>query len=337
MHARPQTPDEDGTMSLGEHLEELRSRVLWAVGGLLPIFAISLFFADTVLDWLIIPLQAQLRAKDLPQVIQATGPIETFGAYVRVAFVLTIIAGGPWIMWHFWRFVRPGLHTHERRFTYLLMPLSGVLTVSAIAFLYFVLLPVVLAFFISFGSNIGARAPATAPLPAGVVLPEVPVLAADPAEPRVGEVWINRPLREYRICVEIKNDKPVVLGAPLTRATGITQQYRVAEYVKLVFQLSLAFAIGFQMPIVIMLLAWSGLVPLTFMAKNRKYMLVVCTIAGAILTPADPISLVLLAAPLYLLYELGMVLARFVTPSLVAGDKPDGERSDESGQSDGDA
>lgn len=320
---------DDGTMSLGEHLEELRARVLWAFGGLIPIFAISLFFADTVLDWLIIPLQAQLKAKDLPAVIQATGPVETFGAFVRVAFVLTIIAGGPWIMWHFWRFVRPGLHHHERRFAYLLMPLSGVLTVSAIGFLYFVLLPVVLSFFISFGSQIGVRPPPTAPLPAGVVLPEAPVLEADPPNPQPGQMWVNESLREYRICIDIKGDEPVVLGAPLTRASGITQQYRVSEYVKLVFQLSLAFAIGFQMPIAIMLLAWSRLVPLEFMAKNRKYMLVICTIAGAILTPADPISLVLLALPLYLLYELGMVLARFVSPSLIAGDTKEDTRDDD--------
>lgn len=310
--------DETATMSFGDHLDDLRRRLILAIVGLVPIFVVALVFADEVLEFLLLPLQEQLRAKDLPQIIQATGPIETFGAYVRVAFVLTIIVGGPWVMWQFWLFVRPGLRHHERRFAHVLIPMSVALSGAGVAFMYFVLLPVVLAFFIGFGSKIGVQAVAVQPLPPGIVLPVVPLLDADPESPAIGAQWINLTLREYRVCVGMVEGEPIVLGSPLKRHSGIAQQYRVSEYVKLVFQLALAFTLGFQTPIVVMLLAWSRLVPISFMARNRKYVLMICAIAGAVLTPADPISMILLAAPLYLLYEFGMVLARFLTPERIA-------------------
>lgn len=310
--------DETATMSFGDHLDDLRRRLVLAMVGLVPIFVVALVFADEVLGFLLLPLQAQLRAKDLPQIIQATGPIETFGAYVRVAFVLTIIAGGPWVMWQFWLFVRPGLRLHERRFAHVLIPMSVALSGAGVAFMYFVLLPVVLAFFIGFGSKIGVQAVAVQPLPPGIVLPIVPLLDADPESPTVGASWINLTLREYRVCIGMVDGEPIVHGMPLKRHSGIAQQYRVSEYVKLVFQLALAFTLGFQTPIVVMLLAWSRLVPISFMARNRKYVLMICAIAGAVLTPADPISMILLATPLYLLYEFGMVLARFLTPERIA-------------------
>ena len=178
--------------------------------------------------------------------------------------------------------------------------------------------PVVLAFFIGFGSKIGVQAAAVQPLPPGIVLPIVPLLDADPESPTIGASWINLTLRQYRVCVGMVEGVPIVIGSALTELSGIAQQYRVSEYVKLVFQLALAFTLGFQTPIVVMLLAWSRLVPISFMARNRKYVLMICAIAGAVLTPADPISMILLAAPLYLLYEFGMVLARFLTPERIA-------------------
>lgn len=311
------------TMSFGDHLEDLRRRIIVSFVGIFPIFAVSLLFARGVLEFLLVPLRAQLRAADLPQIIQATGPIESFGAYVRVAFVLTILAGAPWIMWQFWLFIKPGLHHNEERFAYVLLPMSVVLSISGITFMYYVLLPVVLAFFIAFGSTLGRSEAATASLPQGVTLASAPVLQADPESPEVGEFWINETLRELRFCVKITNGQSVILGTALTNNSGISQFYRVSEYTKLLFQLALAFSIGFQTPIVVMLLSWSGLVSVAYMASKRKYVLLICAVLGAVLTPADPISMILMAVPLYLLYELGMILAKYLTPSRVAGTKSD--------------
>jgi sec-independent protein translocase protein TatC len=311
------------TMSFGDHLEDLRYRVIFSIVGIFPIFALSLLVSRGVLEFLLVPLRAQLKAADLPQIIQATGPIESFGAYVRVAFALTILVGGPWIMWQFWLFVKPGLHHHEERFAYLLLPMSVVLSISGITFLYFVLLPVVLAFFIGFGSTLGRSEAAVAPLPAGVVLPIAPILKADPESPEEGSFWINESLRELRFAVRITEKEHLILGSPLTNNSGISQFYRVSEYAKLLFQLAIAFSIGFQTPIVVMLLAWSGLVSVAYMASKRKYVVLICAVAGAVLTPADPLSMILMAVPLYFLYELGMLLAKYLTPSRVAGTRSD--------------
>jgi len=317
--AQGDSKKDTATMSFGDHLEDLRRRLIIAIFGIFPIFALALVVSRDVLEFLLVPLRTQLKAADLPQIIQATGPIESFGAYVRVAFALTILAGGPWIMWQFWLFVKPGLHHNEERFAYVLLPMSIFLSISGITFLYFVLLPVVLAFFIGFGSSLGRSQAATAPLPPGITLPTTPILRADPESPEVGSFWINESLRELRFAIKVSEKEHLILGAPLTNNSGISQFYRVSEYAKLLFQLALAFSIGFQTPIVVMLLAWSGLVSVAFMASKRKFVVMICAVAGAILTPADPLSMILMAVPLYVLYELGMLLARYLTPSRVAG------------------
>jgi sec-independent protein translocase protein TatC len=309
--------DDFATMSFGDHLEDLRRRLILALVGLVPIFAAALIVSRGVLDYLLVPAQEQLRRHQLPAFLQATGPVETFGSYVRVALVLTVLVGAPWVLYQFWLFVAPGLLPRERRFAYFLVPLSAVLMFAGVAFLYRILLPLILSFFITFGSEIGVRKVPAGPLPEGVVLPSAPLLDHDPVAPEPGTFWINTRLSELRIAAG-GDGGPSVLSAPLTRSGGISQQYRVSEYVKLLFQLALAFAIGFQTPIVVMLLAWSGILTLEYMASRRKYVVLICTIAGAMLTPADPISMILLAVPLYLLYELGMIMARFITPRRIA-------------------
>ena len=76
--------------------------------------------------------------------------------------------------------------------------------------------------------------------------------------------------------------------------------------------LALAIAVAFQMPLVILLLGWIGIVDPTTLRRQRRYALLVCArLLGAVLTPADVVSMVLLFVPLYLLYEFGIVLLRF--------------------------
>jgi sec-independent protein translocase protein TatC len=79
----------------------------------------------------------------------------------------------------------------------------------------------------------------------------------------------------------------------------------------------------FQLPAVIFLLARLGLVTAQQLARTRRYAMVVITIIAALITPTgDPYNLLLLAVPMYLLYELGILLARFV-PKQKAPPGPD--------------
>lgn len=310
-------------MSFGEHLEELRRRLIYALLTLVPIFILCLAFGTTLMEVILRPVQAQLRAAQLPVMLQATGPMETFSAWVKVAFAVTLVVGVPMAMYQLWRFVAPGLYAHERRFARFLVPLSMSLSALGLVFLYFVLLPAILAFVLHFGAGVGRPHITVAEPPAGIVLPAFPVLAADPPNPAPGEMWFNEALQELRINTAVPRadgsvPPPQIRGTPMTRAAGIAQQFRISQYLSTVFNLSLAVAIGFQMPVAVLLLGWAGIVDAEMLSRNRRYAILICMVAAALLTPPDPLSLILLSVPLWLLYELGLLMLKMLPPSRVA-------------------
>jgi len=301
-------------MSFGEHLDELRTRLIHALLGLVPIFVVALVLGGPILEFLIVPAEDQLRAAGQASRLQATGPAEVFIAYIKVALVLAILVGGPWIIFQVWKFVSPGLYRREKRFVYVLIPLSGILTAGGMVFLYYAMLPVMLGFLITFSSQIAQIDAPTAPLPEGIVLPIAPSLGADPVDPPPGSFWFNERLHELRFAIPDRAGAGTdhIVGVPLTGSAMIAQQYRVSEYINMVFGLGIAFAIAFQLPLVMLLLGWSGMANPRSLGRQRKYALLACAVAGAILTPADPASMILLAAPLYALFELGLLLMRIV-------------------------
>lgn len=343
----PHWSDEGGlSMPLGDHIEDLRRRLIVAFVGLAPILIVSLAFGRQIIDLMLIPLREALKGRGLPPVVQVTGPMETFGAYVRVSIAVAVIIGLPWLLYQAWKFAAPGLYAAERRFVYVLAPMSVGLTIASIAFLYFVMVPIVLAFFIGFGQALGGPNPGTAQAPPGMVFPEVPTLRGDPPNPRPGQVWINTNLQEMRIAVgelpavEVADPEAVIqddaspprvriLGVPLALTAGLSQQFRVAEYIKLMFQLTLAMAVAFQTPVVVLLLCWTGLIDPRAMGKHRKYAVLVAAVLGAILTPADPISMFALAVPLYALYELGLLIARVLPAEKLARRAGEGNVDDD--------
>jgi len=85
------------------------------------------------------------------------------------------------------------------------------------------------------------------------------------------------------------------------------------EYLAFSTKLLLAFGLAFELPIFIFFLAKLGLVTVEGLARNRKYFIVGAFIVAAILTPPDVITQILMAIPLMLLYELGIIAARLTT------------------------
>jgi sec-independent protein translocase protein TatC len=321
-------PEETPAMSFGEHLEELRRRLIYALVGLVPIFALCLVFGTTLMELILRPLQNQLRAANLPVLLQATGPMETFSAWVKVALIVSLVVGIPLALYQLWLFIAPGLYAHERRFARFLVPLSIALAGLGLAFLYFVLLPAALAFVLNFGAGVGRPHTPIVDMGAGgaggaMVMPMFPVVAGDPADPAPGAVWFNLSLQELRMNVAVPSvDGSAVpaqiRGTPMTRAVGIAQQFRISQYLSLVFNMSLAVSLGFQMPVAVLLLGWAGVVTPAVLRKNRKYAILFCSIAAAMLTPPDPLSLFLLWLPLIVLYEFGILLLVAFPPSRVA-------------------
>ena len=92
---------------------------------------------------------------------------------------------------------------------------------------------------------------------------------------------------------------------------GIRAMLSVASYVDFVLKFSLAFGLVFELPLAITLASWMGLVTPKFLAKNRKYAVLINAIAAAVLTPTpDAFNMLLMLGPLCLLYELGIISAR---------------------------
>jgi sec-independent protein translocase protein TatC len=99
---------------------------------------------------------------------------------------------------------------------------------------------------------------------------------------------------------------------------GVAFTPEIAEYLNFVLLLFLAFGIAFEVPIATVLLAATGLVRIETMTKNRGYVILGIFIVAAFLTPADAISQTLMAVPMWLLYEAGVIMSRVLLKDRLA-------------------
>jgi sec-independent protein translocase protein TatC len=91
---------------------------------------------------------------------------------------------------------------------------------------------------------------------------------------------------------------------------GVTMMTDIGAYLDFVLGLFFAFGMAFEVPIATVMLVWSGLVDLETLRKSRPYVFLGAFVVGMFLTPPDAISQTLLAVPIYLLYESGLLLSR---------------------------
>jgi len=95
---------------------------------------------------------------------------------------------------------------------------------------------------------------------------------------------------------------------------GVTMMTDIDKYLSFVLTMFLAFGITFEVPVVVIVLVRMRMVTLDKLRAIRSYVIVGAFVAGAIFTPPDVVSQLLLAVPLWLLYEFGMLMARFFVP-----------------------
>ena len=86
----------------------------------------------------------------------------------------------------------------------------------------------------------------------------------------------------------------------------------ISEYLSFVLTIFFAFGLAFEVPVATMILIWSGLTTVETLAKGRAYIFLGAFVVGMLLTPPDMISQTLLALPMYLLYEGGLLMARIL-------------------------
>jgi sec-independent protein translocase protein TatC len=104
---------------------------------------------------------------------------------------------------------------------------------------------------------------------------------------------------------------------------SVTVSPDIEAYFSFVMGMFIAFGLTFEVPIVVVLLARFGIADVAKLKQVRPYVIVGAFIVAAIFTPPDVVSQLLLAIPLVLLYELGIVLARFfVKPKAAAEAAP---------------
>jgi sec-independent protein translocase protein TatC len=99
---------------------------------------------------------------------------------------------------------------------------------------------------------------------------------------------------------------------------GVTMMTDIDKYVSFVLTMFIAFGVTFEVPVVVIVLVRLRIVSLQKLRSIRAYVIVGAFVVGAIFTPPDVVSQLLLAVPMWLLYELGMFVARFIVPPVGA-------------------
>lgn len=133
-------------MSLIEHLEELRRRLIIIVVTILLASVLGFVLSGSVLDVLRAPLPDQYET------LFFTGPADVFAAYLKIAGFLGIAFAMPVILFHLWRFVTPGLTRAERRFVWPVI-LSALLLFALGIVIGYVVIPYALGFLLGFAGD----------------------------------------------------------------------------------------------------------------------------------------------------------------------------------------
>ncbi|MBR0573005.1 MULTISPECIES: twin-arginine translocase subunit TatC [Pasteurellaceae] len=105
---------------------------------------------------------------------------------------------------------------------------------------------------------------------------------------------------------------PLVFGF-LTSTTpeGVTMATDIASYLDFILTIFLAFGVCFEVPVAIILLCWAGVTTVKDLKAKRPYIIVIAFVIGMLLTPPDMFSQTLLAIPMVLLFEVGLIFSQF--------------------------
>jgi sec-independent protein translocase protein TatC len=237
---------EDEPLPLIAHLTELRRRLLNAVAAVLVIFLCLIGFANPIYQFFSEPLRSALPEG---ATMIATDVASPFLTPFKLVLVLSILIAIPLILHQAWSFVSPGTYRRERRFAVPLLASSILLFYLGIAFAYFVVFPLVFAFFTA------------------------------------------------------------------TSPEGVTVMTDINQYLNFILKLFFAFGVAFEIPVATVLMVRTGLTTPERLRAKRAYVVVGCFILGMLLTPPDLISQTLLALPMWLLFETGILLSGRIIPA----------------------
>jgi sec-independent protein translocase protein TatC len=260
--SRPHGPRGEMRMTLIEHLDELRSRIIKIAIAFFGVAIVAWFFRERIFDWLLAPAGDALQGK-----LNVTGVTEQLFTDMKLALYVGFLLTIPVLLYQLWAFVAPAVGDMGRAFTYTIISMASALFLAGVAFGYFVVLPIGTQFLLS---------------------------------------W------------DTERFDPI-----------ITAQ----SYLPFVTRFLLAFGIVFELPAATYVAAKLELVDAPLLKKYRKHAIILNTVLAAALTPGqDPYSMVLMAVPMIVMYEISILIARYVNPTtevtaheLVRDDEDEGE------------
>lgn len=236
----------DGRMTVIEHLEEFRNRIVKAFLAFFLGSVLAWFFYDPLLDVLTAPLDQGGRIGGVTvEGLNVGGIVTGFLVRLKVSIFFGLVLALPVILWQLWRFIVPGLHPKEKRYgVYFVAGSLGLFALGS--FVAFLILPQAIGFLLSF-----ARAPL----------------------------------------------KPLIF---------------VDQYLSFVSFMVLAFGLSFEFPLLLVFLAGIGMVSSRRLGGWRRHAAVGAALIAAVATPSqDPYSMILMMIPLYILYEVSILVIRF--------------------------
>ena len=295
-------------MSIGDHLEELRRRIILALLGVAVVGVVCLAVGQRLVAIFCRPLFDALQKSDLNPQIFTDQLADGFMVYLKISLIVAVAIASPWVIYQLWQFVSAGLYPHERRAVTRYIPLSIVLLLSGMVFVYFLVLPWSLQFFIRF--TVGIPLPPLTHLSTSVVDSTQPsfvqTLQGDPANPAESQIWFDA--SENRLKMYSGGKIRVI---PFGSDSLLSTHFTLPDYCDLVLQLLLTFGLAFQLPLVVMALARSGFVDIGTLKAWRRYVYFALCVIAAALAPGDVVTATIaLMIPLVLLYELGLFLAQ---------------------------
>jgi len=254
----PVTPEEGKHAPLIEHLIELRGKLLRSVVVILLAFLALYPFSNEL--YLIVSQPLRELLPPGTQMI-ATEVASPFLAPFKLTLVTALFAAIPYVLYQVWSFIAPGLYQHEKKIALPLLGSSILLFYSGAVFAYYVVFPLLFAFFTSAGP------------------------------------------------------------------TDIAVMTDINSYLNFVLKLFFAFGVAFEIPVATFILVWTGITTVDDLAQKRPYVVIFCFVIGMLLTPPDVISQTLLAVPMWLLFELGILMWRLAKREVAdpESDEPAGE------------
>ena len=245
----------DDRLSVVEHLDELRTRLIICAVAFGAAWALTAWQNHLVLD---------IVNKPLPDGIEpiTLGPAEAFYTTLTNSAYAALLLALPVILYQLYAFVLPAFSPTERRVATPLLLLVPILFITGVVFCYFVVLGPALDFLLNFNAD------------------------------------------------------------------EFNTQVRARDYYSFVTLLMLAMGIGFQIPVGVLAACKLGLTSPEKLRRGRRYAIVAIVVLASLLPTLDPLTLILEAIPLYLLYEFSIVLASaFGTPLSEVGEEPAPEGS----------